>query len=168
MVAKQRPARNARPSITMVNVSQQTSLLKSSFATKVGRLALTVRLSSKSTKDATTSRRSIRINVPYQILTHCRCRCSHQFCYICGATWKTCQCQQWTDRNLQRVLNAENGNEPLPPQEARCYRHDWIARVGRRRCEGCGRNREHYTCRNCPGISCRECRYPAGNYGIWH
>lgn len=35
------------------------------------------------------------------------CRCKHQFCYICGAKWKTCTCQQWQDAHLQERLRQE-------------------------------------------------------------
>jgi len=28
------------------------------------------------------------------------CRCGAQFCYICGARWKTCQCAQWDEPRL--------------------------------------------------------------------
>jgi hypothetical protein len=32
--------------------------------------------------------------------------------------------QQWTQNNLQQILDLKNGNGPPPAQEARCYRHD--------------------------------------------
>ncbi|KAL6923112.1 hypothetical protein FSST1_000386 [Fusarium sambucinum] len=31
---------------------------------------------------------------------HISCRCGHQFCYICGALWKTCECPQWNENRL--------------------------------------------------------------------
>jgi hypothetical protein len=30
--------------------------------------------------------------------THIICRCSAQFCYICRARWKTCNCTRWHER----------------------------------------------------------------------
>lgn len=35
------------------------------------------------------------------------CRCKHQFCYVCGAKWKTCACQQWQEDHLQERLRQE-------------------------------------------------------------
>jgi hypothetical protein len=99
-------------------------------------------------------------------LTPSSCRCGNQFCYVCGAVWKTCGCQQWTEHRLQHALQFENGNEPPAGEEARCDRHDWVYGVGRRRCGDCGRTRYHYRCRGCAAITCRECRDRAGNYGI--
>ncbi|GAW23835.1 hypothetical protein ANO14919_134120 [Xylariales sp. No.14919] len=31
---------------------------------------------------------------------HMTCRCGFQFCYICGAQWKTCRCDHWEERRL--------------------------------------------------------------------
>lgn len=31
---------------------------------------------------------------------HMTCRCRAQFCYLCAATWKTCQCPQWDEARL--------------------------------------------------------------------
>ncbi|RYP70109.1 hypothetical protein DL769_005086 [Monosporascus sp. CRB-8-3] len=31
---------------------------------------------------------------------HMTCRCGFQFCYICGARWKTCQCEHWDEHRL--------------------------------------------------------------------
>ncbi|KAI0746964.1 hypothetical protein C8Q80DRAFT_810441 [Daedaleopsis nitida] len=31
---------------------------------------------------------------------HMTCRCKTQFCYLCRARWKTCQCPQWEERRL--------------------------------------------------------------------
>lgn len=38
------------------------------------------------------------------------CRCSSQFCYLCGKTWKECPCRQWDEERLvaagqQQVVN---------------------------------------------------------------
>lgn len=31
---------------------------------------------------------------------HITCRCGHEFCYLCAAKWKTCNCDQWQEENL--------------------------------------------------------------------
>ncbi|KAI9457935.1 hypothetical protein HD554DRAFT_1759385 [Boletus coccyginus] len=31
---------------------------------------------------------------------HMICRCRTEFCYVCQARWKTCQCPQWDERRL--------------------------------------------------------------------
>ncbi|KAF5700677.1 arylsulfatase [Fusarium mundagurra] len=31
---------------------------------------------------------------------HISCRCGHQFCYLCGRQWRTCNCPQWDERHL--------------------------------------------------------------------
>ncbi|KAI1138651.1 hypothetical protein F5Y05DRAFT_413273 [Hypoxylon sp. FL0543] len=31
---------------------------------------------------------------------HMTCRCGHQFCYVCGAQWKSCECEHWEEARL--------------------------------------------------------------------
>ncbi|KAI1214747.1 uncharacterized protein F4807DRAFT_466226 [Annulohypoxylon truncatum] len=31
---------------------------------------------------------------------HITCRCKHEFCYTCGAKWKTCECRLWQEARL--------------------------------------------------------------------
>ncbi|OAX38732.1 hypothetical protein K503DRAFT_782672 [Rhizopogon vinicolor AM-OR11-026] len=83
---------------------------------------------------------------------HMTCRCSTQFCYLCAAQWKTCDCRQWDDRRL--LDNAEGRVDPVQqvgalPVERVCQRraelqggqgcleHDWRFRLGGGRCEEC-------------------------------
>ncbi|KAF2274806.1 ariadne RING finger [Westerdykella ornata] len=33
---------------------------------------------------------------------HITCRCGAEFCYLCGASWRTCRCQLFTEANLLR------------------------------------------------------------------
>ena len=37
------------------------------------------------------------------------CRCRTQFCYLCAARWKTCDCVQWDERRL--IAAAREGVE---------------------------------------------------------
>jgi len=34
------------------------------------------------------------------VLTDSRCRCGAQFCYVCGARWKTCGCAHVDEARL--------------------------------------------------------------------
>lgn len=42
--------------------------------------------------------RSLMALTPTNSLNRCRCR--HQFCYLCVAEWKTCGCPVWDERNI--------------------------------------------------------------------
>lgn len=47
-----------------------------------------------------------------------RCKCKAQFCYLCGAKWKSCSCQRWDEQRLeeraQEVVDRE-ANQVLRP-----------------------------------------------------
>ncbi|KAH9855440.1 hypothetical protein C2E23DRAFT_723895 [Lenzites betulinus] len=112
---------------------------------------------------------------------HMTCRCRHQFCYLCTATWKTCKCTQWDENRLvaaaeDRVQRqgvqapARGGNavdfRQRVAREAERLRddhdcgHRWKYVTGERRCEGCG----HYlrvflfNCVWCHIWLCARCR----------
>ncbi|KAJ5584347.1 uncharacterized protein N7459_004147 [Penicillium hispanicum] len=45
---------------------------------------------------------------------HMTCRCGHQFCYLCGLPWKTCECAQWDERRLYETTQRTVGREREP------------------------------------------------------
>ncbi|RPD81806.1 hypothetical protein L226DRAFT_555892 [Lentinus tigrinus ALCF2SS1-7] len=95
---------------------------------------------------------------------HMTCRCRHQFCYLCAATWKTCTCAQWDENRLlhaaqdrverqQRAQVVVNANAAparavdygqVVAQEVARLRenhdclHWWRYVSGGGHCEGCG------------------------------
>ena len=51
---------------------------------------------------------------------HITCRCRSQFCYLCSAPWKTCNCRQWDERMLvaeaERRVDAQVRLRAVQPQ----------------------------------------------------
>ncbi|KAJ6005571.1 Zinc finger C6HC-type [Penicillium sp. IBT 35674x] len=41
-------------------------------------------------------------------------RCGHQFCYVCGLVWDTCDCALWDKRRLVARVNEEVEDEVAP------------------------------------------------------
>ncbi|KAK1759755.1 hypothetical protein QBC47DRAFT_457992 [Echria macrotheca] len=46
--------------------------------------------------------------------SHITCRCRAQFCYQCGAKWRSCKCEHWDE---DRLLNGQN--QAVRPEPAR-------------------------------------------------
>ncbi|KAN0076775.1 hypothetical protein V8E55_010630 [Tylopilus felleus] len=111
---------------------------------------------------------------------HIICRCSTQFCYLCSARWRTCNCRQWDEDRLlndaERRVRNQFGNRAAQVQPAvhaeRVFqrmealrenhgRHDhfWMYRRGGGRCEECEDFLPNYLmrCVNCQTLVCRRC-----------
>lgn len=96
---------------------------------------------------------------------HMTCRCRKQFCYLCAADWKTCDCPQWEEGRLLDAA-AVRVNRQLPQgqnaqpdaafqrmvgQEAErlrtnhdCQHGQWRLRHGAARCESCHKLLDRY------------------------
>ncbi|GAA5983810.1 hypothetical protein JCM11641_005200 [Rhodosporidiobolus odoratus] len=49
---------------------------------------------------------------------HMTCLCSRQFCYLCAADWKTCNCLQWDENLLLRAAqNRVRAEEQARPRD---------------------------------------------------
>ncbi|KAF5329483.1 hypothetical protein D9619_009199 [Psilocybe cf. subviscida] len=90
---------------------------------------------------------------------HMTCRCRTEFCYLCAARWKTCDCAQWDEDRLvvaarERVENEVGARaarvmapvvyEQRVQERARalrinhdCEQHNWTYRQGGGRCSEC-------------------------------
>lgn len=111
---------------------------------------------------------------------HMTCRCSTQFCYLCAALWKTCDCWQWDDQRLlddaeRRVYNEFGAQEAAArpaifvdrvyqrmaalEENHECRAHEWVYRSGGGCCEECHDNLWTYLmrCRRCQASVCRRC-----------
>lgn len=80
------------------------------------------------------------------------CLCSTQFCYLCAAPWKTCECPQWDENRLVRAAEARVQAEaprvrPAPALVERmveqlrvnheCAHRSWCYRPGGGQCQSC-------------------------------
>ncbi|KAF8809863.1 hypothetical protein BYT27DRAFT_7222229 [Phlegmacium glaucopus] len=112
---------------------------------------------------------------------HMTCRCRTEFCYLCAARWKNCECDQWDDARLvtaaqQRVENevgqaaaqrmapavfAERVEQRIATlrDNHHCERHSWRYRQGGGRCEECHFVLPTYLliCRGCSLLACVRC-----------
>ncbi|KAG1865174.1 hypothetical protein C8R48DRAFT_797875, partial [Suillus tomentosus] len=116
----------------------------------------------------------------FQGCYHMTCRCSTQFCYLCAALWKTCDCRQWDDQRLlddaeRRVYNEFGAREAAARPEIfvdrvyqrmtelednhECLAHRWVYRHGGGYCEECHDNLRTFLmrCRHCQALVCRRC-----------
>ncbi|KAI0361831.1 hypothetical protein OH77DRAFT_466696 [Trametes cingulata] len=116
---------------------------------------------------------------------HMTCRCRHEFCYLCTAPWKTCNCDQWDERRLvqaaeHRVQQQQLHWEPPPDAAGRaffdfhervrqeterlrfdhvCQQHLWCYVFGPNVCENCGQYTfPFWHCPCCQMHLCPRCR----------
>ncbi|KAK1749605.1 hypothetical protein QBC47DRAFT_333427 [Echria macrotheca] len=111
---------------------------------------------------------------------HITCRCSAQFCYLCGERWKTCRCDQWQEDRLyaraNTIVNRDAGGRRLGAnaranlvtraaqnlvRNHQCQHTSWGSLSGRHQCEQCNDTLPNYIyeCRQCRIMVCRRCRY---------
>lgn len=116
---------------------------------------------------------------------HITCRCKAEWCYVCGANWKTCQCPTWSEARLlgraeqiaDRIIPpVAQDPQPLPPPPAPrpqqaavvrqyvidhhdCGHDDWDKVYGYAQCDECGRdcNIYRYRCDHCSMDACYRC-----------
>lgn len=108
-----------------------------------------------------------------------RCRCRHEFCYLCGQKWKRCMCPVFDERRLlQRAEHiADRPQDPaglVAPREERVQQivrnlrerhecgHDgrWERIQGLAVCEHCEDTLEEYIleCPQCLLRACNRCK----------
>lgn len=112
------------------------------------------------------------------MLTHnhlSRCRCRHEFCYVCSTPWKQCECAHWDEAMLEEragVIAARN--QPARParqvveqaaqflvEQHDCYHDGAWKKLGiSAECEECGDLMPDYIfeCRHCGLQACNACR----------
>ncbi|GAA6051663.1 hypothetical protein JCM3770_001218 [Rhodotorula araucariae] len=111
---------------------------------------------------------------------HIYCRCAHEFCYLCGAEWKKCDCPLWDERRLYRAVHAQNeGRARLvgipvvpdivpafrdvlrdPHDPARCEHPNTVRIGGAADCDECGQHLHRFilNCAECARNICVRCR----------
>ena len=97
---------------------------------------------------------------------HMTCRCKAQFCYLCAALWKTCDCVQWDVHRLMVAAQEGVENEVGHAAAARMPRADFVERVERRAAilrdnHHCERHSWRY---REGGGTCGECHFRLPSY----
>lgn len=106
-----------------------------------------------------------------------RCKCRHQFCYVCGVEWKKCACLQWDEARLFNAAErrVEGAAVPAGQREAAIHREARRLRVrhdcghngrfsketvGSLRCEYCNDTLSEFIlqCDGCPLRICVKCK----------
>ncbi|KAK4508696.1 hypothetical protein PRZ48_002435 [Zasmidium cellare] len=101
---------------------------------------------------------------------HITCVCRAEFCYVCGAKWKSCRCPQFDEARLleraQEVAGREGANVAQVAEELRgrheCEpgEHQYRFTPGAFTCDGCNLAMTQfiYRCTACHGQKCSRCR----------
>ncbi|KAI0172598.1 hypothetical protein GGR52DRAFT_415183 [Hypoxylon sp. FL1284] len=111
---------------------------------------------------------------------HMTCRCGFQFCYVCGARWKSCACEQWDEHRLYERAVEVDARDDHPEDQARrdnrpqrvhqlmenlrrdheCEHRRWQYREGKYCCEQCFqlKRRFIFECRQCHVLACAYCK----------
>ena len=110
-----------------------------------------------------------------KLTIRCRCKCRHNFCYLCGVDWKHCPCAQWDDERLEARAEQIVARRPAPGtarraeqvrQEAarlverhNCVHEHWTYARGGAQCEECTDHLPRYTmvCDQCRLRVCHRC-----------
>ncbi|KFA75374.1 hypothetical protein S40288_01978 [Stachybotrys chartarum IBT 40288] len=110
---------------------------------------------------------------------HITCKCRAEFCYECGAKWKTCKCAHFqeerliaranviVDRNPRAANLTAQVREQMRQREMQnllqnheCAHRRWIYRGGQHQCEECHHWLPDYIfeCNQCHIQACNRCR----------
>jgi len=108
---------------------------------------------------------------------HMQCKCRHEFCYVCSAPWKNCDCPQWDDEMLLDRAERLVDRQQMPEGEDRMARVEEAARMleenhncdhtefskimGQFECDECHDHltRFIYQCQQCRIDLCWWCRF---------
>ena len=111
---------------------------------------------------------------------HMTCTCGYQFCYVCNAKWKNCQCLQWQEERLLLEAERRAGDDAHIPAVVDRFRNNILfqegcnhkygnvsgfVQVDRRYspgCDNCGFAElylYHFRCLDCDTRVCQTCRY---------
>jgi hypothetical protein len=102
---------------------------------------------------------------------HMQCLCRHQFCYVCGATWKTCHCPQFSNEEQVYETARERVAAGAPQRVVEdmanrlrnyhCVEHDYqFNHGGGMTCAHCNWDMPvfYFQCTGCHETLCRLCR----------
>jgi hypothetical protein len=93
-----------------------------------------------------------------------RCRCLHQFCYLCGAQWKTCACPQWAEVHIVDPAAPDAPVAAAAPavhmEAGGDHEHEWGREYGPD-CDDCGADHLPWVLQcqddHCRRASCMRC-----------
>ena len=102
---------------------------------------------------------------------HMTCLCRNEFCMTCLRAWKSCTCELYPPRELERILDERA--DPAVPGDREAVRmnlvnyydghvHEWRSRANDgSRCSGCNwlMDKFRLVCITCRETMCRRCRY---------